>query len=173
MLLQILSHTPTWVFALFAALLLLGLQQRVPRRVTLRRTLLMPLVMGGLGLSGVLSAFGTTAAALTWAAVALAVALALGRRPAPAGSAWLPAERCFHVPGSVLPLLLMLAVFSTKYAAAVLLAMHPAWAQDSAAALGLSAFYGLAGGVFLGRAARLWRLALRPAGAPALAQDAA
>jgi hypothetical protein len=162
MLLQILTHTPRWVFALFALLLALGLQQLGARRVPLWRTLLMPLAMGGLALWGVLSAFGTPLAALLWAAVTLLVARALARRPAPAGTAWDAATRRFSLPGSVLPLLLMLGVFFTKYGAAVLLSLHPELTRDTAVALGLSTLYGLASGLFLGRALRLWRLALRP-----------
>ena len=42
MLLQILANTPKWVFALFAALLWLGLNQLLTRRLGLSRITLLP-----------------------------------------------------------------------------------------------------------------------------------
>ena len=54
MLYEILTHTPAWVFALFALLLWLGATQLTGRRVGLRRTLVMPVVMICLSLYGVL-----------------------------------------------------------------------------------------------------------------------
>jgi ABC-type phosphate transport system permease subunit len=72
MLYEILTHTPAWVFALFALLLWLGATQLTGRRVGLRRTLVMPVVMIGLSLYGVLSAFkDQPLAAAAWAAAAL------------------------------------------------------------------------------------------------------
>lgn len=103
MLLQILANTPKWVFALFAALLALGLSQLLTRRVGLARVTALALGMCAFSLYGTVSAFN-------------AVPLAL--------LAWLAS------------------------AAAVL------------ALLALSAVYGAFSGVFLARAARLWRLVL-------------
>ena len=45
MLLQILAHTPAWVFALFALLLWMGITQLFPRRASLARITVMPVVM--------------------------------------------------------------------------------------------------------------------------------
>jgi hypothetical protein len=45
--------------------------------------------------------------------------------------------------------------------------MQPALARDSQYTLVTGALYGLFSGIFIGRAARLWRLAFRPAGAGA------
>jgi len=54
----------------------------------------------------------------------------------------------------------MMGIFFTKYAVGVTLALQPALARDLPVALALSAVYGAFSGVFLARAARLWRLVL-------------
>jgi hypothetical protein len=74
------------------------------------------------------------------------------------------------MPGSVVPLLLILGIFMTKWLVGVQLAIVPRLAADVGFALPVAALYGVFTGLFAGRAARLWRLALRPvAGMPARA----
>ena len=161
MLLQILANTPKWVFALFAALLLLGLSQMLTRRLGLSRTALLAAGMAAFSLYGTVSAFAAVPLALiAWLAGAAAVFLILVNRPVPAGTRYEAATRRFTVPGSAVPLALMMGIFFTKYAVGVTLAMQPALAHDLAFALALSALYGAFSGVFAARAARLWRLAL-------------
>ena len=95
-----------------------------------------------------------------WAAAALLVGVAT-LRLAPASTAqYNPQARSFSLPGSGVPLALMMGIFCTKYALGVTLALQPALAREAAFALGLSALYGAFSGVFAARAARLWRLAL-------------
>jgi len=162
MLMQIVSHTPTWVFALFAGLLWLGGKQMLARRVKLARITLVALLMTGLSVAGVWSAFSGTAAALpVWALAAALVATLVSRRPLPQGTRFDKATQECVVPGSAVPLALMMGIFLTKYTVGVLLAMQPALAQQLGFAVGLSAAYGLFSGVFVGRALRLWQLALR------------
>ena len=72
MIMHILAGTPKWVFVLFFALLWLGLQQLLPRSVSLSRATIVPVVMTGLSLYGVTSAFGDSGQALlSWIAGAL------------------------------------------------------------------------------------------------------
>jgi hypothetical protein len=160
MLIQILLHTPRWVFVLFFALLALGVSQLFSREVPLRRASMLPVAMVGLSLYGVVSAFHAQPLALAaWAACgAVTVALTL-RVPLPAAVRYEPATRSFAMPGSVVPLALMMGVFFTKYAAGVVFSQAPQLTADAAIALGLSALYGVFSGLFLGRAVRLWKLA--------------
>ncbi|MEZ0202931.1 DUF6622 family protein [Ideonella sp.] len=162
MLMQIVSHTPTWVFALFAGLLWLGGRQMMARRMKLSRITLVALLMTGLSVAGVWSAFhATPVALLAWAlAAALATALVV-RRPLPQGLRYDTASRECLVPGSAVPLMLMMGIFVTKYVVGVLVAMQPAMAQQLGFASAMSAAYGVFSGVFVGRAMRLWQLALR------------
>lgn len=176
MLWPIVQGTPRWVWGLLAALLWLGLAQTLPRQLGLRRALLPPLALAGFAAWGLASAFGggtALAGALgAWLlAAALACAASLALRGAPAAGARYDAQaRRFHLPGSPVPLLLILALFMTKYAVGVELALQPALAQDGAFALRIAALYGVFNGLVLARAARLWRLAQRTSqGGPAFA----
>ncbi len=172
MLIQILTHTPKWVFALFAGLLVLGVSQLAGRHIGWRRVALLPLTMLGLSLAGVVSAFASQHpwALAGWAAAVAATAALVMGRPLPEGTRYDPASRRFAVPGSVVPLVLMMGIFVTKYTVGVALAMQPGLAEQAGLAGGLSVFYGTLSGIFLGRALRLWRLALPTlAQAPALA----
>ena len=58
-------------------------------------------------------------------------------------------------------MLLILGVFLTKYVVGVELAMQPALARDGPYTLAVGTLYGVFSGLFVGRAARLWRLADR------------
>lgn len=162
----ILKNTPTWVWGLLSALLVLGLSQVRSRDVGQVRMALTPVAMTGLSLWGTLSAFGQTLllapVMLVWlAGAAVMFALIATRQPA-AGARYNATNRSFHVPGSVVPLLLIMGIFFTKYIVGVELAMQPTLAHDTQYALVVSALYGLFSGTFAGRAARTWRLALRP-----------
>ena len=163
MLYQIVAHTPTWVWILLTALLGLGLSQVATRTVSLQRMTAMPLAMVGLSLYGTVSAFGAELQVLlVWlAGTGLMAALVMQRPLAPATryDDW---TGRFTVPGSWVPLLLILGIFATKYTVGVSSAMHPALAQDDGFRLGFTALYGAFSGIFLARAARLWRLVWQP-----------
>lgn len=164
MVMQIISHTPTWVFVLLAVLLALGLSQLLTRTASLKRITILPIAMLGLAISGVVSAFGhgsDGASALgIWAVCAMAAGALLFFRPLPEGTRYAPDQRQFTLPGSAVPLALIMGIFCTKYAVGVALGMHPELAQSSNFALGVSALYGVFSGVFAARAAKLWQLAL-------------
>jgi len=162
MLLQILTHTPSWVFGLFALLLWLGARQLRAGNVGQLRATLMPLAMIGLSLYGVFSAFGESLLPLVgWAAAAVAALLAVQAIALPASVRFDTAARRFHMPGSAVPLLLMMGIFFTKYGVGVALAMHPALPHDPQFAVLVSILYGAFSGIFFGRALRLWKLAHR------------
>lgn len=125
-LLAIVSHTPSWVFVVFALLVLLGVQALRPRSVAVARVFATPAVFIAWGLvSLVLAAQRAPLAPVAWVLTAIAGgSLALltlrldGLRVAG------PAR--VHLPGSVLPLLRNVLIFGAKYVIAVLLALHPA-----------------------------------------------
>jgi hypothetical protein len=163
---SVLKNTPTWVWGLLAALLALGLSQVRTRSVGQVRMALTPVAMTGLSLWGTASAFGHSPlfayVLLTWAAgAALMLGLVTTRAPAE-GTRYDAVSRSFTLPGSWVPLVLILGIFLTKYVVGVELAMQPALARDGQYSLIIAALYGLFSGTFAGRAVRLWRLALRP-----------
>jgi hypothetical protein len=154
MLHQILTHTPTYVWAILALLIWRGASALRERELEARTLFVMPLAMLGLSLQDIAGKFGGNGIAFAaWAVTAAATALLV-----------LNASRnrlaCSSTPGSVrvagswLPLALMMAVFLTKYAASVLLAVQPHLRQDPLAVAGICALFGLLNGCFLGRLAR-------------------
>lgn len=165
MLLHILLHTPLWVWALLGFFLWLGWTQSRPRQINLGRSALMPVAMVALSLYGTWSAFGSASHVLVaWCALALPTAWAVSHTEPPAGTRYLPAQRRFAVPGSWMPMVLTLAIFSVKYAVGVTLAMLPELARTAGFATAISAAYGFLSGIFAGRALRLWKLALSSRG---------
>lgn len=165
-----LQHVPTWVFFVFAALLALGIRQSFPRSVALGRVAVLPVVLLVASLAGVVSSFGAQPLALpAWAAGVAAALGALRGRIDVSSVRWLPVERRFVLPGSWMPLALMMGLFALKFGVAAALARQPALAGSAAFALSASAAYGLFTGTFAARAAALWPLArhvgTHPAGA--------
>ena len=158
----IVTHTPAWVWALFAGLVALGLAQTRAREVSLARITTLPLLMIGLSFAGVLTAFGQHPVAFgSWAA-GLVAALVLARRAvAIRGASWSPETQRLHLPGSWLPLVLFVGLFVIKYGVAVSLAMQPQLAGNAGFAALCSFTYGVFSGLFLGRALPLRALAAR------------
>ena len=159
----IVQHTPFWVWIVFVTLIVLGVRQSFERRLRPGRVTALPVVFVALSLAGVVTAFGADASALlAWAVGVLAAAGLAQQRGAPDAACWLAAERLFEVPGSWLPLALMLGIFAMRFAVAVLLALHPALRGDAGFAALAGAGYGGFSGLFLGRAMALWQLARAP-----------
>ena len=161
MFMQILTHTPIWVFALFAALVYLGIKQMMPRQAGLNRVTILPLAMTVLSLLGVTSAFGNGRHALAAWALGAVLAFAVNfqiRRDQ--NARYDAAKRSFALPGSVVPLALFMGIFFTKYAVGISMGMQPALAQNANFALLVGGAYGVFSGIFLSRAAKLGRIAL-------------
>jgi hypothetical protein len=154
MLQQILSHTPVYVWAILALLVWRGTAALRDREVTVRSLFVVPAAMLALALQDVLMKFGSNGAALAaWAAAAATTLLLVSKF---ARSRTAPGSRPGKVivRGSWTPLAMMLAVFFTKYAASVLLAVLPHARQDSLFAASVCALFGAFNGCFLGRLAR-------------------
>ncbi len=158
-LIDIIKHTPVWVWGLLAALLVLGASQTRDREMGLARVTLLPLAMIGLALFGVASVFGAHLAPLFAWAVGMVVALALGGRlVAPRGARRLPMTNRLHVPGSWLPMALIVLIFVVKYYVGVSVALNPALtvATDFSGLASLA--YGVFSGLFLARGLALWKV---------------
>lgn len=166
----VLRKTPLWVGGLLAVLLALGLSQTRDRQVSQLRMAIMPLAMTALSLWGMVSAFGKSPmfgyVMLVWLAGALLIGSLIAMTAPRPGTAYDPARRSFTLPGSWLPLALILGIFLTKYVVGVDLVMQPELSRDGQYTLIVGILYGVFSGAFAGRSARLWRLARRPVAAP-------
>jgi hypothetical protein len=158
----ILQHTPVWVWGLLAALIALGLSQARDREVAPSRVTILPVAMILLSASGVLSAFGPTPAAIAAWVAGVGAALMLGRRAVAArGARWSAQTSRLHVPGSWLPLALILALFCVKYGVGVGIAMNPGLARATDFDALVSFAYGAFSGLFVARALSLRQLVTR------------
>lgn len=160
MFIGILQNTPHWVWWLLAAVISVGVSQTQPRHRTLRAATAIPIVMAALSFYGVVSLFAAQSIALVaWAAAVLA-ALRMSQA-AGVGSKvrWLAAEQRLLVPGSWVPLMLILGLFIIKFGANVMLAMHPDLSADMLFAVCVSLAYGAFSGIFLARGLAMWRVA--------------
>jgi len=160
MIFAILSHTPVWVWTLLAGLVALGLYQARDREMTLLRITILPLVLITLSFSGVVNAFGIYPTALGGWLAGVGIALTIGRHVVVSrGARWSAETGRVHVPGSWLPLVLILGLFCIKYYAGVTLAMTPAAAHHASFAGLCGLAYGSFSGLFLARAIGLRNLA--------------
>lgn len=159
----ILRNTPSWVWGLLAALLALGISQVRGRTASMTRIAVMPVAMIGLAVYGMVSAFGNSpnlASVLgAWLLAALATIAVVLQFRLPEATRFDPITRTFDIPGSFVPLLLILGIFLTKYIVGVEVAMKPPLASDPQYTLVVGALYGAFNGVFTGRSLRLLRLA--------------
>lgn len=161
MLIEILRHTPPWVFVLFFVLLVLGCSQSKGRTVSRNKVSILPVAMLVLSFYGVLSAFGSVAVGLAFWVLGVAIAVGLGVKLALPQSVTFSAEtQTFFVPGSWLPLAFMMAIFCTKYVVGVILARQLPITGETAFVGSVSMCYGLFSGVFLARTIVIWRSAL-------------
>jgi hypothetical protein len=161
--LTIVQRTPLWVWGLLAGLVLLGTVQLRQREIGWRRAVLPSLglaLLSAVSLGADLSASPAAGLALAVWLLAASTVLLLGSLWAPrAGTRYDTASGRFQLPGSVVPLLTILAIFLVKFGVGVELAMQPGLRHDITFALGLAAVYGGFSGLFAARPLTLWRLA--------------
>jgi hypothetical protein len=152
---RILVNTPIWVFPLLVFLVWQGWRSLQPRTQPLWRMLIVPLVFFGMGLSRLALARNSGwEQLLAWfAAAVLFAALALVRGPR-----LLAIDRKNGLvtrPGSPVPLIRNVTVFSLQYAIAVAAALHLD-GHLAVAVIGRAAS-GATAGYFAGRTASLLR----------------
>lgn len=162
MLAQILERTPSWVFVLLFVLVALGYVQSRDRTVRRGNLAIIPVAMIALSLYGVISAFGGAVLGLIAWVLGVGLAVLLGRNlTGPRGVLFSAESRSFFVPGSWVPLALMMAIFFSKYAVNVVQARHFPIATGLVFIGATSVWYGILSGAFLARALVIWRSADR------------
>lgn len=155
MIVQILSRTPIWVWLILAFLLYRGLLASRDREMPLPQMFIVPVVFLWLSLDGIGRSFGwQDTGVLAWL-VGVAVGIGVVWVSFDPGRMTLHVDRkTVFVRGSWMPLLLMMAIFLTKYAAAIMLAMQPARAQDASFSLTVCFLYGVCNSLLLAQLLR-------------------
>jgi hypothetical protein len=160
--LNVLQHTPWWVFAVFALLTWLGAQALRPRKVPVWRLLITPVIFIGWGVTSlVIQSTSAPILVAHWSAAAV-VGAAIAWTTSRFDSIKIDrVQRQVSRPGSLL-------IFSAKYGLGAAAAMMPAWRSDLA--LWDIAVSGASAGYFLGWLARLAQ-AYRRAAEPNLTEQ--
>lgn len=150
------TSIPVWPFAILAVLVALGHRQSRDRVVRPGTLAAVAVVMFALSLFGVTATFGARLLpVLAWAA-GFAASLLLGTRVlAPRGL--VAAGDAVRVPGSWVPMGLMLGIFSAKFALGFAAGMHAAALHEGWFIALMSALFGLLSGAFAARAAAVYR----------------
>ena len=156
--LDILTHTPTAVWAVLAGLVLVGLRQTRTQTMSAGRVWLVPLVVGAASLAGALRGFAGAGELLTGACWAAGAALGFvsNRSLELPRRASANADGSFTIGGSIAPLLLFVGVFLVRYVVNVALAIQPALAGNPGAAAAAAIAYGLTAGLLAARSRKIW-----------------
>ncbi len=151
MLIQIVTHTPVYVWAIFALLVYRGVVALRDREMTIRKLFVIPVIMLALSLQDVVAKFGADFMPLSaWAGGAVLMTLLVWKFTSAGISAGASPGR-IRVRGSWAPLAMMMAIFFTKYATAVTLVMKPSASHDPLFSTVVCASLGVFSGYFLGR----------------------
>lgn len=159
MLFEILIRTPSWVYGLFAVLVAFGVMQSRTSKVGTARAVILSFAMLLLSAYGAVSVFGVQpAVAAAWlAGTATAVSIGYAVLDWPGGLARDASSGAVVVPGSWMPLALMMAIFFTKFGVGVALALSPALKSSPTFWMPVCIAYGLFGGLFLSRGMKILR----------------
>lgn len=150
--LQLISHTPIWVFIIFFTLLVLGFIQTKDRVVKVKTVFILPSAMIAFSFFGVYSVFGFAILPLLLWLVGGLLALAIGLKLAlPKLVGFSKEDNKLLIPGSKVPLILMMAIFFTKYFVGFSLARNLTFTNDFIFLVIISLIYGIFSGIFLSR----------------------
>lgn len=149
----IISHTPIWVWALYALLLFLGFQRTRDSSVPLYRLLTLPIIVMALAISSSIAAgFSGLPAVL----IGLAIGSTFGWQLEHEGATSRLADGRVQLRGEWSSFSLLVFVLVFRYATIVASVMYPVLAVDAAWHFGTLGFSAALSGLFLGRtAARL------------------
>lgn len=156
---SILQQVPRFVWFLLAGLIALGISMSLTRRRSLRAAIAIPLAMIALSFYGVLSVFSQPIALAAWlggVVLALGVSNVLGLW---SSVRWSRQERCLIVPGSWIPMAMIMGLFITKFGVNVMLGMHRELGGDAMFATLAGFAYGAFSGMFLARGVAMLHVA--------------
>lgn len=159
MIIEILTHTPLWVYGLFVGLIFIGWQQTRERYVKQPTLLILPLGMLALSFFGATSSFGYSLTIMLLWLAGIVSSTIIGLLLFSASSASYQAHSAsFKVPGSWWPMIFIMAIFFTKYAVGILTSIKPELFANATLVLSLAAFYGILSGTFIARAIRVLKV---------------
>ena len=161
--LDILTHTPLWVWAVFAVVIFLGFTRTRDRTVSLWRLLLMPVALVVVSLSGLM---GAGLAALPAILVGFAIGGVAGWLLERDGASRRVAGGRLWLRGEWISLLQVLVILVFRYCTSVASILNPTLATDPAWHLVTAFVSSLLGALFVGRTAARLRVYVTAAPVP-------
>jgi hypothetical protein len=124
---SILLKAPLWVWPLLVVLIVLGLRSTRPRELSDSSFFVWPAIMTALSVYSIAATYGAHPLALASWLLGMIAAIVIGRMlPFRSGTARYDEKMgTFHVPGSWMPLVLLLAVFWSRFAIGIVKARFP------------------------------------------------
>jgi hypothetical protein len=163
MLFQILTGAPIYAYAILPVLIWYGWMQSRTRAAGKTKVLMLPIIMTFLSLGGVVQSFGPHLPALLSWVCGFALAAVINQvLRAPSGVTYNPGTRRFQLPGSWIPLILMMLIYAAKYTVGATAILNPELAATAGFAALLSLVFGSTSGIFFARFLRIWSTSLRP-----------
>lgn len=147
---DIVSHTPLWVWPLILYGLLIGWSRTRDRVVSPARLLVLPVLITGLALYNLVASGISAAGLLGFACGAVAGALA-GTAMARRRPARLLPDGKLALQGDWLPLALIVAIIVIRYAKGIALGLDPALAQETGFVLASAVLSGLFAAMMIAR----------------------
>lgn len=158
MLQQILINTPIWVWALLVFLIYRGVLMSRDRQVTLRATFILPLLMLGLSLQGLVQHFGIRFESVgLWLLAAVCASILYAKFFGKSG-VHVVSERLIQLQGSWIPLILMMLIFFLKYCENIAVVVQPELRSDAMFMSLCSISFGIMNGLFFGKLLRVLSL---------------
>ena len=156
--LEIISHTPVWVFAIFFLLLFLGIKQSKETNITVRSLFILPVAMLLFSFYGIYSVYGFSAlSVLSWCG-ALVITTFIGRKYLVSKTiTYLSSDKRFNIPGSWVPLVVMMAIFFSKYFVNVALVLELPVINNMYFMVLSSCLFGVMSGFFIARSLVIYK----------------
>jgi hypothetical protein len=155
---EAITHTPLWVWPLFAVVLFLGARNLWPRERPLAPMIVLPAVLLVFALYNLTSSRADLTLVIPAFAVSFAIGIGIGWNLVPKHVEVLRDKGSIRVPGSVAPLLVVIAILILRYAIGYIYGRWPELRADPALALEFSATGALLAGIIWGRILRLARI---------------
>ena len=155
MFIEIIKHTPIWVFVLLFLLIVLGYNQSKTRVIKPKVSLILPVVMISLAIQGILTNFSAPAIAIVSWFVGLGFTLWLlsGAKQVSDENHYCVMENgLVEVAGSWMPMFVIIMIFSMKYALGVSAALQFTIIENVNFIVLVSLLFGALNGLSISRA---------------------
>jgi prepilin signal peptidase PulO-like enzyme (type II secretory pathway) len=152
---EAIKHTPVWVFPLIVLVLWLGARNLQNRERPIAALYVLPLILLILAVVNLASSRANLILVIPAFVASLAIGAAIGWNLVPRNTTAIQGQGRIRVPGSVVPLLMVIAAIILRYAIGYIYGRWPELRTDPTLALEFSATSALLAGVVWGRILRL------------------